>query len=105
MPELGVNIDHDATVRQARGTTYPDPVTAAAVAEMAGADQITVHIRMDRRHIQERDLRVLAQTVQTRLNVEMAPTEEMRMLSWSSLRLPVPNTPTTSASGDLPFGA
>lgn len=75
--KLGVNIDHVATVRQARGTTYPDPVAAASVAEMAGADQITVHIRMDRRHIQERDLEILARTVQTRLNVEMAPTGEM----------------------------
>ena len=75
--KLGVNIDHVATVRQARGTSYPDPVAAAAIAEMAGADQITVHIRMDRRHIQERDLEVLRRTVQTRLNVEMAPTEEM----------------------------
>jgi pyridoxine 5-phosphate synthase len=75
--KLGVNIDHVATVRQARGTTYPDPVAAASAAEMAGADQITVHIRMDRRHIQERDLEILARTVQTRLNVEMAPTGEM----------------------------
>jgi pyridoxine 5-phosphate synthase len=81
--KLGVNIDHVATVRQARGTTYPDPVTAAAVAEMAGADQITVHIRMDRRHIQERDLELLARTVQTKLNVEMAPTAEMLAIAES----------------------
>jgi pyridoxine 5-phosphate synthase len=77
LARLGVNIDHVATVRQARGTTYPDPVAAASVAEMAGADQITVHIRLDRRHIQERDIDLLAQTVQTRLNVEMAPEPEM----------------------------
>ena len=76
-PRLGVNVDHVATVRQARQVAYPDPVTAAAIAEMAGADQITVHIRLDRRHIQERDLEVLARTVQTRLNIELAVEEEM----------------------------
>jgi pyridoxine 5-phosphate synthase len=75
--ELGVNIDHVATVRQARGVAYPDPVPAAAIAEMAGADQITTHIRLDRRHIQERDLALLVRTVQTRLNVEMAVEQEM----------------------------
>ncbi len=75
--ELGVNIDHVATVRQARRVSYPDPVPAAAVAEMAGADQITTHIRLDRRHIQERDLELLVRTVQTRLNVEMAVEQEM----------------------------
>ena len=74
---LGVNVDHVATIRQARGTRYPDPVTAAAFAELAGADQITVHLREDRRHIQERDLLLLRETVQTRLNLEMAATEEM----------------------------
>jgi pyridoxine 5-phosphate synthase len=78
---LGVNIDHVATVRQARGTTYPDPVAAAAMAEMAGADQITVHIRLDRRHIQERDIDLLVRTVQTRLNVEMVPESEMLALA------------------------
>ena len=77
MALLGVNIDHVATVRQARGAVYPEPVIAAGIAEMAGADQITVHIRGDRRHIQDRDLVVLVQTVQTRLNVEMAATDEM----------------------------
>ncbi|MEM1347323.1 MAG: pyridoxine 5'-phosphate synthase, partial [Myxococcota bacterium] len=76
-PRLGVNVDHVATIRQARGTTYPDPVTAAALAESAGADQITVHLREDRRHIQDRDVRILRETVQTRLNLEMAATEEM----------------------------
>ena len=74
---LGVNVDHVATIRQARGTRYPDPVTAAAIAELAGADQITVHLREDRRHIQDRDLRLLRETVQTRLNLEMAATSEM----------------------------
>lgn len=77
MAKLGVNIDHVATVRQARGATYPDPVPAASLAEMAGADQITCHLRMDRRHISDRDLRVLHEVVQTRLNVELAPTTEM----------------------------
>jgi pyridoxine 5-phosphate synthase len=75
--KLGVNIDHVATLRQARGTRYPDPVQAASVAEEAGADSITVHLREDRRHIQERDLRLLAQTLTTRMNLEMAVTAEM----------------------------
>lgn len=75
---LGINIDHVATLRQARGTTrYPDPVQAAFVAEQAGADGITVHLREDRRHIQDRDVELLAATVQTRLNLEMAATPEM----------------------------
>ncbi len=74
---LGVNVDHVATVRQARGTTEPDPVTGAALAELAGADGITVHLREDRRHIQDRDVEILRQTVQTRLNLEMAATDEM----------------------------
>ncbi|ROR32134.1 pyridoxine 5'-phosphate synthase [Inmirania thermothiophila] len=76
-PLLGVNIDHVATLRQARGTRYPDPVQAAFVAEQAGADGITVHLREDRRHIQERDVAILVQTLRTRLNLEMAVTEEM----------------------------
>jgi len=74
---LGVNVDHVATVRQARGTRYPDPVTAALLAEQAGADSITIHLREDRRHIQERDLEVLARMTQTRVNLEMAVTEPM----------------------------
>ena len=74
---LGVNIDHVATLRQARRATYPDPVSAAALAELAGADQITCHIRGDRRHIQDRDLPRLRDVVQTHLNVEMATTDEM----------------------------
>lgn len=73
--QLGVNIDHVATVRQARGVAYPDPVAAASLAERAGADQITCHPRIDRRHVQDRDLEILARTVQTRLNVEIATTE------------------------------
>jgi len=75
--DLGVNIDHVANVRQARGTRYPEPVQAALVAEQGGADSITVHLREDRRHINERDVRLLAETIQTRLNLEMALTEDM----------------------------
>jgi pyridoxine 5-phosphate synthase len=77
MPRLGVNIDHVATLRQARGVMYPDPVTAAGSVELAGADGIVCHLREDRRHIQDRDLRLLKEVVQTRLNLEMAATEEM----------------------------
>jgi pyridoxine 5-phosphate synthase len=77
LPTLGVNIDHIATIRQARRGTEPDPVAAAVIAELAGADGITVHLREDRRHIQERDVRLLRQTVRTRLNLEMAATPEM----------------------------
>lgn len=76
-PTLGVNIDHIATIRQARRTVEPDPVAAAVLAELAGADGITVHLREDRRHIQERDVRILRQTVRTHLNLEMAATPEM----------------------------
>lgn len=74
---LGVNIDHIATLRNARGTRYPDPVQAAFIAEQAGADGITVHLREDRRHITDRDVRLLRQTIQTRMNLEMAVTDEM----------------------------
>lgn len=74
---LGVNIDHVATVRNARGTSYPDPVHAAEIAERAGADGITIHLREDRRHIQDRDVRILRETIQTRMNLEMAVTDEM----------------------------
>jgi len=70
--QLGVNIDHVATLRQARGTRYPDPVEAARLAESAGADSITVHLREDRRHIQERDVQLLRSVLQTRMNLEMA---------------------------------
>ena len=75
--ELGVNIDHVATLRQQRGTRYPDPVHAALIAEQAGADNITVHLREDRRHIQERDVRALRGLLATRMNLEMAATEPM----------------------------
>lgn len=74
---LGVNVDHVATLRQARGTRYPDPVQAAMMAEEAGADGITVHLREDRRHIQDRDVLVMSETLQTRMNLEMAVTDEM----------------------------
>jgi len=74
---LGVNIDHVATLRQARGTRYPDPVQAALVSEQAGADAITLHLREDRRHIQDRDVFMLKDILQTRMNLEMAATSEM----------------------------
>lgn len=74
---LGVNIDHIATLRNARGTQYPDPVHAADIAERAGADGITVHLREDRRHITDRDVHLLRQTINTRMNLEMAVTAEM----------------------------
>ncbi|WP_159565158.1 pyridoxine 5'-phosphate synthase [Budvicia diplopodorum] len=74
---LGVNIDHIATLRNARGTQYPDPVQAAFIAEQAGADGITIHLREDRRHITDRDVKLLSQTIQTRMNLEMAVTDEM----------------------------
>lgn len=78
---LGVNIDHVATLRNARGTSYPDPVLAAGLAEQAGADGITIHLREDRRHITDRDVEVLRQTLQTRMNLEMAVTEEMLVIA------------------------
>ncbi len=77
MASLAVNVDHVATVRQARGGKEPDPVTAAAMAELGGAEGIICHLREDRRHIQDRDLRLLRETVKTKLNLEMAATEEM----------------------------
>ena len=80
---LGVNIDHVATLRQARGTRYPDPVKAALDAEEAGADGITVHLREDRRHIQERDVRLLKDVLQTRMNFEMGVTEDMLVFAES----------------------
>jgi pyridoxine 5-phosphate synthase len=81
MASLGVNIDHIANVRQARRTVEPDPVTHALLAELGGADGITVHLREDRRHIQDRDLRLLRDTVRTRLNLEMAATEAMEAIA------------------------
>lgn len=83
MARLGVNIDHVATIRRARGGAEPDPVAAAAIAELAGADGIIVHLREDRRHIQDRDLKILRQTVGTKLNLEMAATEEMIAIALS----------------------
>ncbi len=80
---LGVNIDHIATIREARKTNEPDPVAAALIAEMAGADGITVHLRGDRRHIQERDVRLLREIIKTRLNIEMAATAEAIKLATS----------------------
>jgi len=74
---LGVNVDHVATLRNARGTIYPDPLFAALIAEQAGADSITIHLREDRRHIRERDVRMCQEALQTRVNLEMAATEEM----------------------------
>ena len=79
---LGVNVDHVATLRQARRTEYPDPVAAAMLAELGGADQITIHLREDRRHIQDRDLEVMRKTVTTSLNLEMAATQEMVKVAW-----------------------
>lgn len=77
MPELGVNIDHVATIRQARKTYEPDPVAAAVFAELGGADAITVHLREDRRHIQDRDVRILRQTVAVKLNLELSVAQEI----------------------------
>ena len=77
MIDLGVNIDHVATLRQARGTAYPSPIQAALMAESAGADSITLHLREDRRHIQDADVEILRQCLQTKMNLEMAVTEEM----------------------------
>ncbi len=77
MVKLGVNVDHVATVRQARGISEPDPVAAAVLAELGGADGITVHLREDRRHIQERDVRLLKETIKTRLNLELAMAPEI----------------------------
>lgn len=90
MTRLGVNVDHVATVRQARRAPEPDPVTAALLAELAGADGITVHLRGDRRHIRERDVQLLREVVTTRLNLEMAITEEMLEIATRLL----PNTAT-----------
>jgi pyridoxine 5-phosphate synthase len=81
MPKLGVNIDHVATVRQARRTIEPDPVWAAVLAELAGADGITIHLREDRRHIQDRDLRVLKDTIQVKMNLEMAAADEITRIA------------------------
>ncbi len=83
MPRLGVNIDHVATLRQARGVKYPDPITAAGIVELAGADGIVAHLREDRRHMQDRDIHLLRDVIQTQLNFEMAATEEMVRIALS----------------------
>ena len=77
MIDLGVNIDHVATLRQARGTSYPDPMQAVVIAEQSGADLITLHLREDRRHIVDKDVYLLRQVIQTRMNLEIAATTEM----------------------------
>ena len=81
MAELSVNVDHVATIREARKTNEPDPVAAAVLVELAGADGITIHLREDRRHIQDRDLKLMRQMVKTRLNLEMAATKEMVLIA------------------------
>ena len=81
MPKLSVNVDHIATIRQARRGDEPDPIAAAVLAELAGADGIIMHLREDRRHIQDRDLRLARQTVRTKLNLEMAATDEMQRIA------------------------
>ncbi len=101
---LGVNIDHVATVRQARGGAEPDPVTAAGIAEISGADGITVHLREDRRHIQDRDLEILSRVVKTRINLEMAATAEMvgiaaRLRPYSATLVPEKRQEITTEGG------
>ncbi len=81
MTTLGVNIDHIATIRNARGGVEPDPISAASIVELAGGDSITVHLREDRRHIKDRDVQILSQVIKTRLNLEMAATEEMQRIA------------------------
>jgi pyridoxine 5-phosphate synthase len=81
VPRLSINIDHIATIRQARKGVEPDPVAAAVIAELAGADGIIAHLREDRRHVQDRDLRLLREMVQTKLNLEMASTDEMQRIA------------------------
>ncbi|SDZ91800.1 pyridoxine 5'-phosphate synthase [Desulfuromusa kysingii] len=85
MTKLSINVDHIATIRQARGVSEPDPVAAAVLAELAGADGITIHLREDRRHIQDRDVEVLRQTIKTRMNLEMALTDEMVAIALKTL--------------------
>ena len=84
---LGVNIDHVATLRQARRARYPDPLHAALLAEQAGADGITLHLREDRRHIQDRDVATLREALQTRMNLEMAVTDEMVRIACATRRI------------------
>lgn len=81
MAKLGVNIDHIATIRNARGGLEPDPITCASLCELAGADSITTHLREDRRHIKDKDVRIIKETLKTRLNLEMAATDEMQKIA------------------------
>jgi pyridoxine 5-phosphate synthase len=104
MRRLGVNIDHVATLRQARGGAAPEPVTAAGIAELNGADGITVHLREDRRHIQDRDLEILSKVVQSRINMEMAATGEMigiaaRLRPYSATLVPEKRKELTTEGG------
>lgn len=104
MPKLGVNIDHVATVRQARKTYEPDPVWAAVEAELGGADGITVHLREDRRHIQDRDVEVIAKTVQCPLNLEMAAADDviavaLRVRPYMAMLVPEKRTEVTTEGG------
>ena len=92
MAKLGVNVDHVATIRQARGTDEPDPVWAAALAQLGGADCITLHLREDRRHIQDRDLHILKETVTVKLNLEM----------WNSIPGVTPKAPAPKRSRNWP---
>ena len=85
MPQLAINVDHVATIRQARGITEPDPVTAAAICEMAGASGIVIHLREDRRHIQDRDVRIIRETIQTKLNLEMGANKEIIKIALKTL--------------------
>lgn len=107
MTRLGVNVDHIANIREARKATQPDPIAAAMIAEMAGADGITVHLRQDRRHIQDRDLRLLRETVKTRLNLEMCAEPEMIEIALSvkpdmvTLVPEKPNEVTTEGGLDI----
>lgn len=107
MKRLGVNIDHIANIRQARKAVQPDPIAAAVIAEVAGADGITVHLRRDRRHIQDRDLRLLREIVQTKLNLEMCADEEMVAIALSvkpdmvTLVPEKPNEVTTEGGLDI----
>lgn len=107
MKKLSVNLDHIATLREARKENFPDPVQAAILCEIGGADGITIHLRQDRRHIKERDLELLRKTIKTELNLEMAPTEEMLNIAltykpdWVTLVPEAPEEITTQGGLDL----
>ena len=107
MKKLSVNLDHVATLREARKENFPDPVQAALLCEIGGADGITIHLRQDRRHVKERDLELLRRTIKTELNLEMAPTEEMLNIAltykpdWVTLVPESPEEVTTQGGLDL----